>query len=235
MNTIKQGVSVILPTYNEADNITPLINRISKSLQGRDFEILVVDDNSPDKTWQLAEGKPNVKVIRRMRDRGLVNSINEGIRSSSKEVVVWMDADLSMPPETIPRMIDALEYNDVVVASRYVKGGKDLRTPLRIITSKMTNLAANLVLNFDVLDYTSGFVAARKKVFTKRLLPQSVYGEYCIEFLYRAGKSGYRVKEIPYAFIDRIEGKSKTAGSFFSLLRFGFVYLNRILSCRIRK
>ena len=230
-------VSVVLPTYNESKNIIPLIESIHRSLSGQRKEIIVVDDDSPDKTWEIAQqvvGK-DVKVIRRTSDKGLVKSIQRGIDEARGKYVVWLDADLSMPPEIIPSLVAQLEKYDVAVGSRYVKGGKDLRPALRLVTSRMINIAANLILNFKVLDYTSGFIAARKTVFSEMSLADSAYGEYCIEFLYSAGKKGYAIKEVPYSFIDRLKGTSKTAGTFFSLLRFGWVYFKRIVALRFRR
>ncbi|HLC52757.1 MAG TPA: polyprenol monophosphomannose synthase [Candidatus Nanoarchaeia archaeon] len=230
-------VSVILPTYNEASNIVPLINRIHTALESRPKEILVVDDNSPDRTWELAQqvtGK-DVRVIRRTSDRGLVKSIRCGIENSLGKYVVWMDADQSMPPEFIPLLVNELKDNDIAVASRYVKGGKDQRPLVRLITSRMINLTANLMLNFNVLDLTSGFIAARKEVFNNLSLADSAYGEYCIEFLYKAGKQGKKIKEIPYSFIDRLEGTSKTAGSISTLIRYGAVYFKRVINLRFRR
>ena len=229
-------VSVVLPTYNEANNISQLINRINTTLKDYSHEVIVVDDNSPDKTWDIAESMklPQVKVIRRMEDKGLNNSLRAGIKASRGKFIVWMDADQSMPPETIPSLLEPLRNQgyDIGLASRYVKNGKDLRPMLRVVTSKMINRAANILLNFKVLDYTSGYVAVRREVFTRLPLPKSVYGEYCIAFLYRAGKKKLRIKEVPYSFIDRLEGQSKTAGDLKSLINFGWIYFKRILKLK---
>jgi dolichol-phosphate mannosyltransferase len=227
-------VSVILPTYNESSNILPMIDRIHASLQNK--EIIVVDDNSPDGTWEIAsqvEGK-DVRVIRRFEDKGLVPSIQRGIQEARGKYVVWMDADQSMPPEFISKLISELEINDIALGSRYVAGGRDLRPAVRLVTSRMINLAANIILNFKVRDYTSGFMAVRKEVFTSLKVPNAVYGEYCIDFLYTATKMNYKVKEVPYDFIDRLDGQSKTADSLLSLLKFGWVYGKRIINLRIK-
>jgi len=142
-------VTAILPTYNEAKNIIPLVNKIHTALEGRMKEILVVDDNSPDRTWEIAKTieDKNVRVIRRTSDRGLVKSIKEGIKEAKGKYVVWMDADLSMPPEAIPKLIEQLRHHHIAVGSRYIKGGRDLRPATRKITSRMVNLAANIIAN----------------------------------------------------------------------------------------
>ena len=229
--------TVILPTYNEAQNISPLINRIHTALENRNKEILVVDDDSPDRTWEIAQGVngKDVRVVRRTKDRGLVKSIIEGINSARGQYVLWMDADQSMPPEMIPKIFAELKEHHIAVGSRYVKGGQDLRPALRKITSRMINISANLVLNFKVRDWTSGFVAARKEVFQSVPLRDSVYGEYCIDFLYTAGKNKFKIKEVPYLFVDRLEGESKTAAKITSLLRFGWTYGKKVLALRFGK
>ena len=230
-------VSVILPTYNEAENILPLIERIKQVLKNFSYEIIVVDDNSPDKTWELVEklNQEEVKVIKRISERGLVKSIRCGIQNAKGEYIIWMDADQSMPPELIPKLLDPLNQYDISVASRYVKGGKDKRTTLRIITSKATNLFANLFLGFQTLDYTSGFIALRKIVFDKVTLIDSVYGEYCIDFLYQSRKNGFKIKEVPYVFIDREAGVSKTASENLKFFKFGLIYLKQIIKSRYSK
>ena len=228
-------VSVVFPTYNESMNIENLINRTHNAIL-HNKEIIVVDDDSPDKTWEIAQslqGK-DVKVIRRINQKKLVTAIQRGIDEAKGDYVVWMDADLSMPPEVIPNMIKRLRTCDIVVGSRYVKGGRDKRPMLRVVSSRFINFIANLILNFNVLDYDSGFIAARKEVLQKMRLSNSGYGEYCIEFLYKAGKKGYRIKEVPYSFIDRRAGESKTAESLYGLFKFGMMYLKRIFVLRLK-
>lgn len=227
-------VSVVLPTFNEAKNILFLINRVKEALKNYSYEIILIDDDSPDGTWKIVSelNDQNVRLIRRLNQRGLNSALRKGIDVSQGKYIVWMDADQSMPPETIPSLLDQLKNYDIALASRYVKGGKDLRPRLRLFTSKMINLAATLILNFNVLDYTSGYIAARREVFERYPLPKSVYGEYCIAFLYHAKQKGFKIKEVPYSFIDRLEGESKTAGNIITLIGFGWIYFKRILKLR---
>lgn len=231
-------VSVVLPTYNEGINIGTLIERTDKALKNYAHEIIVVDDDSPDKTWEIAENTGKAKVIRRVNQRKLVSAIQRGIDEAQGEYIVWMDADLSMPPELIPALLEqiCLKENqgyDLAIASRYVKGGKDQRPLLRVISSRAINLIANIVLNFKVRDYDTGFIAAKREVLENIRLPDSGYGEYCIEFLYRAGRK-YRIKEIPFTFVDRKAGQSKTAATLYGLFKFGMMYLKRIIRLRIK-
>jgi dolichol-phosphate mannosyltransferase len=230
-------VSIVFPTFNESSNIINLINLTNQALGKVTHEILVVDDDSPDKTWELAENlkDPHVRVIRRINEKKLVSAIQRGIDEAKGKYVVWMDADVSMHPSVIPSLIAQLPENDIAVGSRYTKGGKDARPLIRVVSSRFINLMANLILNFKVLDYDSGFVMAKKEVLNNIRLVDSGYGEYCIEFLYTAGKKGYKIKEVPYVFTDRRAGQSKTAGTLFNLAKYGWLYFKRIVQIRIKR
>ena len=179
-------VSVVLPTYNEKENIVKLIILLLKYL-GKNTELIVSDDNSPDLTWKIVQDLkiPQVKVIRRFKNKGLGPSIWDGIKIAKGKYIVWMDCDLTMPPSLVPKMVKLLEDYDVVVGSRYVKDGADRRGFVRVITSYAINILANLILNFKVRDYDSGFVAVRKEVFRDIDFEPKGHGEYCIEFLYK--------------------------------------------------
>src|SRR3989344_9613079 len=127
---IKNDVSVVLPSYNERENIIEAIDRISKAVGIHLKEIIIVDDNSTDGTWQLAEeyNHPKVRLIRRMNEKGLASALARGVEEAKGNLVVWMDCDLGLPPEDIPRLLAPLPEHDVVIGSRYVPGGKDNRT-----------------------------------------------------------------------------------------------------------
>jgi len=226
-------ISIVLPTYNESTNVGEMIHQILHYL-GNNIEIIVVDDNSADGTWKIAkETAPNkVKVIRRLHKRGVGSAIFTGIKKASGRYIVWMDCDLSMPPHLLPRMIGLLSHYDVVVGSRYVMGGKDARSVIRVVTSRTINLLANLILNFKVLDYDSGFIATKREVVDNVSFNPKGHGEYCIEFLYKAGKKSFKIKEIGYVFTERKKGESKTARYFFSILLYGAHYIWRILKIR---
>lgn len=224
-------VSVILPTYNERENIVKLINGILKFVPKA--EIIVVDDNSPDRTWEVVKNmkKRKVKVIRRY-ERGLASALALGIKEAKEDVVVWMDADMSMPPSLIPKLLEQLYYYDVAIGSRYVRGGKDARGFMRVVTSWLMNFFAFIVLDYNIKDYDSGFIAVKKNVFKKVGLHTKGYGEYCIRFLYEAAKSGFKVKEVPYTFTERKKGKSKTSEHWWSMLRHAWYYGTTVLKLR---
>jgi len=231
----KASISVVLPTYNESGNIEELIEQIRKFL-GKETEIIVSDDNSPDGTWkivtEMAKKDKNLKLLRRFKNKGVGPAIYDGVMKSKGEYVVWMDADLTMPPSLLPRMVNLLKDYDVVVGSRYAQGGGDKRSFLRVITSVAINRVANLILNFKVLDYDSGFIAVRKSVFEKVRFSPNGHGEYCIEFLYKCTKKGYSVKEVGYVFTERKVGESKTSQYLYSIFLHGFKYLLKILKLR---
>lgn len=227
--------TVILPTYNERGNITLLIEGILAAVKPAP-EILVVDDDSPDGTWQIVEElavkHPTVRLIRRTDERGLTSAISRGIAEAQGDVVVWMDTDLSMPPDKIPDLLDALEDSDLAIGSRYVKGGRDVgHSFVAQAFSRTINWFAGLFLGFSTTDYTSGFLAVRRGVFDHITL-QGDYGEYCIDLLYRARKLGYRLKEIPYDCVERHAGESKTATNVMGFFTRGMNYVITILRLR---
>jgi dolichol-phosphate mannosyltransferase len=228
-------VSIVLATYNERENILDTINSIFENVE--DAEIIVVDDDSVDKTWQLAErlDNPRVTVIRRVATRGLASAFNRGIIESRGKIVGWMDADMCMPPSLLPVMIKKLDEYDIVVGSRYAPGGIDDRALLRVLSSRMINGLAGLVLGFGIKDYDSGFVVLRRSVFDKVSIIPTGYGAYFMEFIYTCRKKGLTVYELPYVFRDRAKGISKSAPSLLKFLRTGMQYVVRIFTARLRK
>jgi len=227
-------ITIVLPTLNERDNILPLIERGLAALASYRAEMLVVDDDSPDGTWQvvadLAAGDPRVRLIRRTAERGLTSAIVAGIDAAQGAWVGWMDCDLSMPPEDLPRLAAALAAGaDVAVGSRYVRGVRDAgHTWVGRAFSWTINMAAWLLLDRRVKDYTSGFILARREVF-QRIQLHGDYGEYCIDMLYRALRAGYRVMEIPYVCAPRQTGQSKTATHPLGYVIRGWNYVLTIL------
>jgi len=229
-------VSVVLATYNERENILDTINSIFEHVKDP-VEVIVVDDDSADKTWELVRelNDQRVTIIRRVATRGLASAFNRGIIESRGQVVGWMDADMCMPPSMLPAMIDKLHDYDIVVGSRYAEGGKDDRAPLRVISSQLINGLAGLVLGFGIKDYDSGFVVLRRSVFDKVSIIPTGYGAYFMEFLYTCRKKGLTVHEMPYVFRDRAKGISKSAPSIFKFFKTGMQYVIRIFMARLRR
>lgn len=229
------SISVVLPTYNEAENILPMLRAVRQALGIRLTEIIVVDDDSPDKTWEKAERSedPACRVLRRMDRRGLASALAEGIAASRGSIVVWMDCDLGMSAGDVPRLVDALDQSDVAIGSRYADGGADTRAALRARTSLLLNRFAGLVLDRRVRDYTSGFAAARRAVFDAVPLPANGYGDYFIEWAYRCLRRGLRVREVGYIFNERANGRSKTDPDLSTFLKLGFRYVTRVIHSRL--
>lgn len=203
--------TVILPTYNEAENITALISAIQQKIP-RDCEILVVDDNSPDGTAGLVKTNTHVKLLVRTKNRGLTNSLRDGISAAKSDIVVWMDCDFSHPPEVLPKLLSRVQHGtDIVLATRIHNHGLSL----------LLNRLLMLLFGPSITDYTTGFLAARREVLSHIPL-RGNYGEYCIDLLVRAQRMGYRIREIPYTSPPRRGGYSKTS------LYFGYGYLTTV-------
>ena len=229
-------VSIILATYNERDNILNTLAEI-RCYVPPPVEIIVVDDDSPDQTWKLVTDADltGVTLIRRVGTRGLASAFMRGIIESRGDIVGWMDADMCMPPSLLPQMIEALREADVVIGSRYVAGGADVRHPIRRLASVIINRFAGLVLGYGIHDYDSGFVVLRRSVFDKVSIIPTGYGAYFIEFVYACCRKGLRVREVPYVFRDRTSGASKSLASLWHFAWLGSGYLYRIVRSRCRR
>lgn len=236
-------VSVIMPTLNEAGNIVSLIQCAVEALKNAGvtgIEIIVVDDDSADLTWQVAtqtvSPPARIKVIRRMEHHGLTLSLTEGINAAQHDVIVWLDCDFSHPPECIPQMLYMLDRGfDVVVNSRYVVGGGEDRAgqggALQSFLSQLFNWVMRFFLEPSFADYTSGFIAVRKAVLNDIPL-RGDYGEYFVDFIFRVLHKKYRVCELPYRAMPRRSGQSKTGTHLLQYLRRGRNYIGTILRLR---
>ena len=229
-------VSIILPTYNEQETIIDRIRSILEAV-GDPVEIIVVDDDSPDGTWSIVKelDDPRIKVIRREGTRGLATAIHRGIIESRGELVGWMDADMSMPADRLPIMIELTEQYPVVVGSRYVDGGMDDRPQFRVVTSRMINWLAGVVLGGGIHDYDSGFIMLRREVFDRVTLLPIGYGAYFIDFLHTCRKKGVNVLEIPYALVDRTRGSSKSMPNLWQFGLNGLGYVMTIFFAKLRR
>lgn len=228
-------VSVILPTFNEAGNVVKLIQDIKQEVDSL-YEIIVVDDNSPDGTSNLVaeyikKTKDDaVRLETRLSNPGLTNSLNHGIKLVRGDVVVWLDADFSMPPRVIPKLLEKITQGyDIAVGSRFIAGGKakiandkDLRTG--IFLSRVLNIIMKTLFGNSFYDYTSGFIAVRKEVLDKIILSGD-YGEYFIDFIIRAFSNNYKICEIPYICEPRFSGVSKTGQNLWDYVSRGKKYL----------
>jgi dolichol-phosphate mannosyltransferase len=212
------GVWVILPTYNEAENLERIVAAILEQLpeSGR---VLVVDDNSPDGTGEiadrLAEGNERIAVVHRAVKQGLGPAYLAGFRialDAGAERIVEMDADFSHDPTYLPQLIEATESADLAIGSRYVPGGGVTDWgPLRRFISRGGSAYARLALGVPIRDLTGGFKCFRRIVLETIELETIQARGYAfqVETTYRAIKAGFRVVEVPIVFKDRADGKSK--------------------------
>ena len=210
---MKKSVSVIIPTFNEKDNITPLVERLHKTLAELKHEIVFVDDNSKDGTIELARSlgeKYPVKIIVRTAERGLATAVVEGFKHASDEIFVVMDADLQHPPEFVPSLLQAIEQGaDIAVSSRYVGGGgtKDWSMRRKII-SRAAIMISHILLprSRKVKDITTGFFALKREVVQGARL-QPLGWKILLELIYEGKYKS--VVEVPFVFTGRTQGESK--------------------------
>jgi len=212
------GVWVILPTYNEAENLERIIGAILEQLPQK-RHVLVVDDNSPDGTGdladRLAEAEEDVSVLHRARKEGLGPAYLAGFRialDAGAERIIEMDADFSHDPAYLPRLIGATENADLAIGSRYVPGGGVTEWgAMRRFISRGGSTYARLALGLRIRDLTGGFKCFRRIVLETIELDTIEARGYAfqVETTYRAIKAGFRVVEVPIVFKDRADGTSK--------------------------
>jgi dolichol-phosphate mannosyltransferase len=208
---------VCLPTYDEKDNVGPMTEAILAATP--DVDILVIDDNSPDGTGQLADAiaarEPRVKVLHRAGKEGLGKAYLAGFAwalSHGYELVLEMDADFSHDPKYLPGMLEASREADLVLGSRNIPGGGTVNWGiLRKIISRGGSFYARTILGLPVRDLTGGFKCFRRRVLESIDLPTVACTGYAfqIELTYRTLRKGFRVKEFPIVFVDRRVGQSK--------------------------
>jgi dolichol-phosphate mannosyltransferase len=235
---------LILPTYNEADNVEPLVAAARSHLPA-DARILIVDDGSPDGTGEradrLAERHAGVAVLHRRTKEGLGPAYIAGFRralASGAGLVLEMDSDFSHDPAYLPRLLDAAGRADLVIGSRYVPGGgvSDWG-PVRRFISRGGSTYSRLVLGVDVHDLTGGFKCFRREVLEAIDLDRVETRGYAfqVEMTYRAIQLGFKVIEVPIVFRDRRAGESKMDGAIVAeamlrlpRLRFGGRQVRRL-------
>jgi dolichol-phosphate mannosyltransferase len=211
----RMKATVCLPTYNERENV----DRMVRSLHALGVQVLVIDDNSPDGTGRLADALADelegVAVLHRPHKDGLGPAYIAGFRralADGAELILEMDCDFSHNPADVPRLLAAAENADLVLASRYVKGGGTENWGLlRRLISRGGSLYAQVLLGVPVRDLTGGFKCYRRAVLEALPLDEIHSRGYAfqIETTYRAMRTGFTVREIPITFVDRLEGGSK--------------------------
>ncbi|QWG25331.1 glycosyltransferase family 2 protein [Bradyrhizobium sediminis] len=215
-SAVAPRISVVVPTFNERDNVNTLYRRLEATFAGIPFEVIFVDDNSPDGTWEvvrgLARADTRVRCIRRIGRRGLSGACIEGILASSAPCAAVIDADLQHDETQLPKMLALLQSGefDLVVGSRYIEGGSaDSFNRQRAGASQLATEVAKRVLRVKVADPMSGFFMIRRDRF-EQLAPQlSTQGFKILLDIVATAHGELRVKEIPFTFGTRLHGESK--------------------------
>ncbi|WP_018699205.1 glycosyltransferase [Amorphus coralli] len=210
-------ITVVLPTYNERDNVPIAIERVARALDGRLWEIIVVDDDSPDGTSDvvnaISERDGRVRCIRRVGRRGLSGACVEGMIAAASPIVAVMDSDLQHDETILPRMLEAVKSGsaDIAVGSRYVDGGASNEglSAVRQAGSKLANGLAKVLLGVRLNDPMSGFFMLRREM-VERLEPKlSRQGFKILLDIVASAPRSIRVVEVPFSFRERVAGESK--------------------------
>lgn len=233
---------IIIPTYNEKENIKKLIDNILIVLKKNQINghILIVDDNSPDGTYKIIKGISNNKVhlIKRAKKLGLGTAHISGFKYGLKknfDLLMTMDADFSHNPLYIPNIIKLIKNNDVVIGSRYITNGGTLKWSLhRKITSKGANIFAQIMLGLKSNDCTSGFRCYKSEVLRSINLDNIFSNGYSflVEMIYKCQRKRFKIGESPIIFVDRNEGKSKISRkeiikAFYTVMKLFFERIKR--------
>lgn len=213
-------VSVVIPTYNEAEGILVFIKKLKKifkSLEEYSYEFIIIDDDSPDGTADLVKNKykkdKRIKLYVRKNIRELATAILYGIKKATGEIILGIDADGNHQPERIPALLKELKNYDLVTASRFIKGGgvEAATDIIRFCASFCLNFYLKVV-GFPTWDSASGFYGISLKKLKTLNLEKIYYGygEYHLRLVYFAKLKNYSIKEVPYVYKKRIAGKSKS-------------------------
>ena len=228
------GTLIVIPTFNERENINPLLKSIFS--QKIAVDVLILDDNSPDGTKKVVlENKKKYKdqlhLINREKKQGLGKAYIEGFKWALKKKykkIIQMDADLSHPPEKLIDIFNELELYDYVIGSRYINGIRVLNWPLnRIILSIGASWYVNLITRLPIKDPTAGFVGYNRTSLLSLNLDKIMFVGYAfqIEMKFKLWKLGFNFKEIPITFKNRIKGESKMNSSIISEAIFGVIII----------
>ncbi|MBQ3635318.1 MAG: polyprenol monophosphomannose synthase [Bacteroidales bacterium] len=227
---------VIIPTYNEKENITAIINAVFS--QQHDFHILIIDDGSPDGTGQIVKDlmtkyNEELFLIERSGKLGLGTAYLTGFKWAVEhgyDYIFEMDADFSHDPDDLERLLDACkdEGADLAIGSRYISGVNVVNWPMgRVLMSYFASVYVRLVTGMKVMDTTAGFKCYSRRVLETIELDKirlKGYG-FQIEMKFRAWKHGFRIIEVPIIFTDRKQGKSKMSGGIFNEAVWGVIWM----------
>jgi len=229
--------SILLCTFNEGKYIKDTILSLKKNIP--DLEIIIVDDNSFDETISVISSLntiDNLKVIQRKRTNGLGSAFQRALIESKGENIGWIDANMGNLANMFPKMIIELDNHDLVLLSRYVDGGSDERSLLRVFCSKLINFFCRFILSNKIKDYTSSIFIMKRSTLNETVLLGYGHGDFFIEFLYSVVQKKLSIKEIPYKQKkDHAESSSNTAPNLARFFILGFFYFTRILITKFRR
>ena len=231
----KPKISIILSTYNEELAIEETIKEILKYIEN--VEIIIVDDNSTDKTPQILRkfNNENIKIFFRKKTKGLASAFLLGLINTSGDIIGWVDSNMTEIIKLFPNMIDELENNDVVILSRFINNGNDERNIIRKYASIYLNKITKFLLKSNINDLSSGIFVMHRKVLLDVVPIATGHGEFMIEFLHNAEKRGNIIKEVAYNQPNDVEGNSKSYPNIFKFASLGFFYFVRIIQTLIRR
>ena len=259
------NVSIILPTFNEGENLRQLIPEllsVFEDLNLKNSEIIISDDRSTDNTKDILEKiefkNNSVILLERSDEPSLPMSIYDGISLAKNKVIMWLDADGSMPATIVKKMIQAYSIGDknVIIASRFAEGGgykgvkeigettiidavKNVKNSKDSVSGMLASIIFNKLLIFllssPIKDITSGFIIGEKKYFYKSYFENSSYGEYFVYLSAGLIKENIDIQELGYICETRVHGESKTASSIFQLIMRGIPYIKAAIVCRIKQ
>ncbi|MEK6854755.1 MAG: glycosyltransferase [Nanoarchaeota archaeon] len=236
---IKKEVSIILPTYNEEKNIGRLIKELRKEFKKESYEIVILDDNSKDRTPRIIDKeakKGNLLAIHRYEKRGYFSAYQDAISMANGKYVLLMDADFSHLPETAKKLFDLRNKSNIISASRYTKGGVMNAPFLRKYGSMFLNHLGIFIIGLKQTDATNEFLIIEKNKFKEmEFRYKAVFGEFDFELLYRAKQKKLSVLEIPCVYVYRKEGSSAMGTGIsdaLKLMKFASAYIKMALKIR---
>ncbi len=232
-----KDLTIIIATYNESGNIENLVKAISKNLKKikeiKNYEIIIVDDDSPDGTSKIINKltkKYKIVAINRIGMRGLFTAIIAGIKMARGKFILTMDSDFSHPPEKISEMLNYKDSWDIISGSRFVKGGKMEVPFVNKIGAIVINRVSGFILGLKVKDLGGDFhLFSRDAIDKIKFRYPAKFGEFSYELFYRAKKQGMKVLEIPFIYKKREEGVTKMNNHFKTF----FVYLRRTIELKL--
>ena len=230
--------SIILCTHNEANHIENVISELEKYIP--DLEIVIVDDSSSDGTIEIIERlnqNNKYKAIFRKKSRNLASAFVRGLTETTGVNIGWLDTNMAEVASKFPEMGNNLKSdNDLILMSRYVKGGGDNRIFVRAFCSKYFNILCRIIFRIPIKDFTSSIFLMKRKILDEVTFLGYGHGDFFLEFLYNVHQKGFKIKEIPYVQKkDDDNSNSKSSPNLIKFFYLGFLYILRIFVTLIRR